>query len=530
MAGITIPGLPLLVTQVDTDVYEMSDTTGANPSAKETRAMMRNNIVSNIAGVGLSVVSNKLTVSVDNTTLVINGSSQVAMENLGLSVGPYNLVTVDEYGRVTTGQLLNYLLNPMTTKGDLIGTTGTTNVSRLPVASGDGKVLQVSSGSSTGLAYSTPTYPSASGSAGEIILSDGTNNIYSTSTYPTTNAINTLLYASAANVMSALATANSGVLVTSSGGVPSISSTLPSGLTIPGFANAPVNSNITSMTGLTGNIAQPTAIATTAGIKVLEFQYTASSANWIRITNAVTTQSPSISVQGDASPAGLGFSSKGGTFQFFDSSGTNGASLTLYNAAVNQGTILKVASNQSTTVSFTLPALDGSANQPLVTNGSGVMSFSSTTAALTMPSITFSSTSGVIGTTTNNNAAAGSVGELISSTILNSSAVSFSTTVAKDLTSISLTAGDWDIMGNIFFHSTSTLTSIQGWLSSTSATPPDVSSQLLVAPIATSVNGGAPVPFLRASISSTTTYYISGIAGGAGTLTGSGGIYARRRR
>lgn len=52
-------------------------------------------------------------------------------------------------------------------------------------------------------------------------------------TYPTTTAINTLLYASAANVESALATANSGVLITSSGGVPSIASTLPSGLTIP---------------------------------------------------------------------------------------------------------------------------------------------------------------------------------------------------------------------------------------------------------------------------------------------------------
>jgi hypothetical protein len=45
---------------------------------------------------------------------------------------------------------------------------------------------------------------------------------YSTSTYPATNAINTLLYASAANTMSALATANNGTLVTSSAGVPSI--------------------------------------------------------------------------------------------------------------------------------------------------------------------------------------------------------------------------------------------------------------------------------------------------------------------
>lgn len=42
-------------------------------------------------------------------------------------------------------------------------------------------------------------------------------------------------YAGAGTAISGLATANSGVLVTSAGGVPSISSMLPSGLTIPGY-------------------------------------------------------------------------------------------------------------------------------------------------------------------------------------------------------------------------------------------------------------------------------------------------------
>src|SRR5258707_232167 len=50
---------------------------------------------------------------------------------------------------------------------------------------------------------------------------------WSTTTYPSTNAINTLLYASSANVMSALATVNSAFLKTSSGGVPTWNSTLP---------------------------------------------------------------------------------------------------------------------------------------------------------------------------------------------------------------------------------------------------------------------------------------------------------------
>jgi len=75
-----------------------------------------------------------------------------------------------------------------------------------------------------------PSILAGSGSTGTILqATSGGSPAWSTSTYPVTNAINTLLYASAANVMSALATANNGVLVTSGTGVPSIGSSLPAG-------------------------------------------------------------------------------------------------------------------------------------------------------------------------------------------------------------------------------------------------------------------------------------------------------------
>lgn len=51
---------------------------------------------------------------------------------------------------------------------------------------------------------------------------------WSTTTWPATTTVNRLLWSSAANVISDLATANNGVLITSGAGVPSISSTLPS--------------------------------------------------------------------------------------------------------------------------------------------------------------------------------------------------------------------------------------------------------------------------------------------------------------
>ncbi len=50
----------------------------------------------------------------------------------------------------------------------------------------------------------------------------GTQLAYSTATYPPTTTINRLLYSSAANTITDLATANNGLLVTSSTGVPSV--------------------------------------------------------------------------------------------------------------------------------------------------------------------------------------------------------------------------------------------------------------------------------------------------------------------
>jgi len=72
----------------------------------------------------------------------------------------------------------------------------------------------------------------ALGTAGKIPRSDGLDLVYSTSTFADTYAINTLLYNASANTVSGLATANSGILVTSAGGVPSIATDIPTAVTI----------------------------------------------------------------------------------------------------------------------------------------------------------------------------------------------------------------------------------------------------------------------------------------------------------
>ena len=111
-----------------------------------------------------------------------------------------------------------------------------------------GQVLQ--SGASSAPSWSTPTYPSASGTAGTILRSNGTNNIYTTSTFADTYAVSTLLYASSANAVSGLATANSAALVTNGSGVPAWQTMSAGQILIGTTAGAPTAAAINSGSGI----------------------------------------------------------------------------------------------------------------------------------------------------------------------------------------------------------------------------------------------------------------------------------------
>ena len=62
---------------------------------------------------------------------------------------------------------------------------GSSALTQLAVGS-TGQVLQANT--SADPSWSTPTYPSASGTAGKVLISDGTNNVYSTPTFPNASA------------------------------------------------------------------------------------------------------------------------------------------------------------------------------------------------------------------------------------------------------------------------------------------------------------------------------------------------------
>lgn len=139
----------------------------------------------------------------------------------------------------------------------------------------------------------------------------------------------------------------------------------------------------------------------------------------------------------------------------------------------------------------------------------------------------------ILGTTTNDNAAAGFVGEVATSTVAAASAVTSSgSSQYFDVTSISLTAGDWDVDGIISLTANGgTVTQFVGGISQTSgnsATGIEVFNSFI--PTA-AFDASAAVPGKRYSLSGTTTIYLKAFSVfSVASSKAYGRISARRRR
>lgn len=163
----------------------------------------------------------------------------------------------------------------------------------------------------------------------------------------------------------------------------------------------------------------------------------------------------------------------------------------------------------------------------------GTVSPSFTTPALGTPSalVVTNATGDKLGTTTNDNAAALHVGEIVTSTVASGSGVSMANGTAMNVTSISLTAGDWDVEGNVGATISGACTTLVGWISTTSASAPDASAYAGPNQAGILDRTGFAVPYKRISIASTTTVYLSAVAVfTTGANTGYGSITARRAR
>jgi hypothetical protein len=168
------------------------------------------------------------------------------------------------------------------------------------------------------------------------------------------------------------------------------------------------------------------------------------------------------------------------------------------------------------------------------TTGTGGI-VSATSPTITTPTLT---TPNITGVTSGSNATAGSVGEYIFSQVLIGSAVPISTATAGNLTSINLTAGDWDVWINARFTGSTTTTVNRCLVSiSTASTTINANPGL----IGTVVGNGntlfatSDVDVIagpaRLNLTSTTTVFcvVQGIFG-VSTMSSYGIIQARRVR
>lgn len=232
--------------------------------------------------------------------------------------------------------------------GDLqncTGYAGSALSGQVPLANGGTNAnLTASNG---GIFYST-------GSAGAILAGTATAGqmlqsgaagapSWSTSVYPATNAVNTLLYASSANVMAALATANSSVLLTDETGVPVWSGALTDGQIIVGSTgDLPVAATLTAGSGISiGNAAGAITISATgsdfawAGIAGTTQAAAVNSGYIVQNASVTTVTLPATAALGAVvSVRGLGASgfvlaaNTGQTIKYINATTTSGGSLT----------------------------------------------------------------------------------------------------------------------------------------------------------------------------------------------------------
>lgn len=184
-------------------------------------------------------------------------------------------------------------------------------------------------------------------------------------------------------------------------------------------------------------------------------------------------------------------------------------------------------------------AVAGTANQITITDdGAGTLTWSLPLTIVAPGSLAVTGKLSGNGTATNDNASAGQIGEVVESIIDVASAVSLTTGTTANVTSISLTAGDWEIVGHVALSGTATNTTYSAAaIGVTSATLPADEYTGIWLGRGAALNPSAGLypsvipPQRRSSQSGTQTLYLLSRAGfSGGTATAFGFIRARRVR
>ena len=160
------------------------------------------------------------------------------------------------------------------TAGQVLSSDGTNVVystATFPLVGGPAGNILISNG--TNYISSTSLWPNTVGAVGTIIRSDGTTNAYSTATFASTYAASTLLYSNGANAVQGLTTANSATLFTNSSGVPAWTASMTNGQLLIGSTGAsPVVATLTAGSNI--SIVNAAGSITISGTGLAGFSWT----------------------------------------------------------------------------------------------------------------------------------------------------------------------------------------------------------------------------------------------------------------
>lgn len=284
-------------------------------------------------------------------------------------------------------------------------------------------------------------------------------------------------------------------------------SVLVNSLGLTGTPTAPTaaiatNTTQIATTAFVHSYAAPLASPTFTGVPAAPTAASGTNTTQVATTAYVITSYASPPAIGSTTPAA-------GSFTTIGSSGlATLSSLSTSSATITGGSI------NSTAIGATTPS-------------SGKFTTLTATGAITP-----ATTVGIVGTTLADNAQAGSVGEFLTAS---ATGVSQTSATLINITSLTLTAGDWDV-SYAYAAAPAGTTTVQGYnfgLTTTTGAQAPQWQRVIQAGINTAAGSGgeftgAPVRF---NVSSSTTVFLTAATTfSVSTLTGSGIINARRRR
>lgn len=313
-------------------------------------------------------------------------------------------------------------------------------------------------------------------------------------------------------------------------------SSAPAWGTVTAGTLAPQSAN-TVVANATASTASPTPVAIpSCSTTASALNYTTSSGFSCNATvNAATLNGATF-----ASPGTIGGTTPGSaTFTTMNSintltSGVSNIFSSTSNAAT--GYAMKLAGNGASAPTKLIQVMNGNFNIVNDAENAVISSLTDSGNLSVTGSITPAYPAGVVGNATGNSVSAGSVGQFMSSSIAVGGSVSLTTGTAANITSITLTAGDWDVWGTVCTNPAASTVQqiIIGSVSGTSGTlataPNGGAYTLLLLGTTAGLGVCAPVGMKTVNVSTSTTEYLVIQSNFTVSTNGGYGFIGARRR